>query len=360
MERQVGRDSSKKVKMPKTFEFQKDLQRLPIPPLKHTEQLYLQSCKPHFESEQQAQEYTAIVKDFFKAGGLAESLQSRLAAHDKTQKNSWLESWWLKYAYLSWRNSVLVHSNWFVLTQDLVPSAGVASFPVPYNEGYSAIQVARAAGFANSFLDYKDLLDREELAPETTKSGYLDMSQYTRLFGVTRVPKPECDVLVGLHPCKSQHIVLLVKDQIFVVYAYDQKTGGRISDKEMERQFQECINRVQTGKKMQPPIGILSGQHRDKWAEHHGLLLQSSPKNAETFALIESAIFAVALDDRILPQGVSNLAKNVFHGIDGHNRWFDKSLTIVVSNDGRLGVHGEHSPCDALVPAMLVDFAVLK
>lgn len=80
----------------------------------------------------------------------------------------------------------------------------------------------------------------------------------------------------------------------------------------------------------------------------------------ESFAFIESAIFAVSLDHRILPQGVSNLAKNVFHGFNGHNRWFDKSLTIVVTSDGRLGIHGEHSPCDALVPAMLVDFAVSK
>lgn len=76
--------------------------------------------------------------------------------------------------------------------------------------------------------------------------------------------------------------------------------------------------------------------------------------------MIESAIFAVALDHRVLGHDVSSLAKNVFHGYDGHNRWFDKSLTIVVSGDGRLGVHGEHSPCDALVPAVLVDFAVSR
>jgi carnitine O-acetyltransferase len=256
--------------MAKTFEFQKDLKRLPIPSLTHTKELYLQSCKPFFETAQEAKEYSDIVSDFFTSGGLAENLQSRLIAYDKTQKNSWLEAWWLKYAYLSWRNSLLVHSNWFVLTQNL---PNLKRF-VPFNEEFSGIQIARAAGFANCFLDYKDLIDRQELEPEKTKTGYLDMSQYTRLFGVTRVPKPECDVLVGLHPCKSQHIIVLVKNQIFVVYVYDQKTGARISDKEMERQFQECINRTLSGKRMQPPVCILSGQHRDKWAEHHGILLQ--------------------------------------------------------------------------------------
>ncbi len=47
----------------------------------------------------------------------------------------------------------------------------------------------------------------------------------------------------------------------------------------------------------------------------------------------------------------------MFHNNNAHNRWFDKSLTVVVSNDGRLGLNGEHSPCDALVPSMLVNYA---
>ncbi|KAJ3369259.1 hypothetical protein HDU91_007380 [Kappamyces sp. JEL0680] len=328
--------------MGKTFEFQKDLKRLPIPSLANTAQVYLESCKPFYDSPQQEEEYTQIVRDFVKPGGLGETLQARLIAHDKTQPNSWLEKWWL--------------NNWFVLAAPH-PAASVES---RFTEGYSDLQVSRAAGFTSSFLDFKDMLDREELAPEKTKGGYLDMYQYTRMFGITRVPKPECDILVGSHPAKAQHIIVLVKDQIFVVHVYDQHTGGRISIKEIERQFLDCIHRVHTGKKMQPPVCLLSGQHRDKWAEHHGHLLQLSPKNAESFRMIETALFAVALDHRIVPQGNTDLAKLVFHSYDGHNRWFDKSLTIVVSNDGRVGLNGEHSPCDALVPAIMVDYAVSR
>jgi hypothetical protein len=48
---------------------------------------------------------------------------------------------------------------------------------------------------------------------------------------------------------------------------------------------------------------------------------------------------------------------SVFHGDNGQNRFFDKSLSIVVTANGNLGVNGEHSPCDALVPAFLVDYA---
>lgn len=198
------------------------------------------------------------------------------------------------------------------------------------------------------------------------------MNQFRRMFGITRVPKPGCDVLVGDHPSKAQHIIVLLKDQIFVVYVYDSKTGGRLRSKDIERfqrlisQFRECIKRVESGKKLQPPVGILSGQHRDKWAEHHGHLLAIDKKNAESFHMIETALFAVYLDHRIIPNDHTALAKNIFHGFNGHNRWFDKSLGIVSVNDGRIGLHGEvflinqHSPCDALVPALLTDFASQK
>ena len=69
----------------------------------------------------------------------------------------------------------------------------------------------------------------ETLEPELTKAGSLCMYQYTRLFGVTRVPKPNCDVLVGEHPSRARHIIVLVKDQIYSVDVYDSQTGSRFS-----------------------------------------------------------------------------------------------------------------------------------
>ena len=109
---------------------------------------------------------------------------------------------------------------------------------------------------------------------------------------------------------------------------------------------------------MQPWIGLLSGQHRDDWAKDHAYLEKLDPLNQASFKWIETALFGVCLDHRPIPKEVTAQAKNVFHAMDGHNRWFDKSISIVVFNDGRIGCNGEHSPCDALVPAMLVDYAV--
>lgn len=118
----------------------------------------------------------------------------------------------------------------------------------------------------------------------------------------------------------------------------------------------------------QPSIGVLTGQHRDLWAKDYQNLVETHHDNIETFKWIQSALFFVCLDHLPIAKDLVSQARkfmetyigNVFHGNDAHNRWFDKSLSIIVTNDGRLGVNGEHSPCDALVPAFLVDYSVLN
>lgn len=49
---------------------------------------------------------------------------------------------------------------------------------------------------------------------------------------------------------------------------------------------------------------------------------------------------------------------NTAYGQHGHNRWFDKTVTMSVESNTRLGMMGEHSPCDALIPSILGDFCV--
>lgn len=42
------------------------------------------------------------------------------------------------------------------------------------------------------------------------------------------------------------------------------------------------------------------------------------------------------------------------------NRFFDKPLSIIVDPSGRAGAMGEHSPCDALVPSIVAEYAVVE
>lgn len=67
-----------------------------------------------------------------------------------------------------------------------------------------------------------------------TRTGPQDMDQYRHVFGVTRVPKPGCDINVESHPSPSKHIIVLVRDQIYTVDVYDANTGERVPIAQIE------------------------------------------------------------------------------------------------------------------------------
>ena len=53
----------------------------------------------------------------------------------------------------------------------------------------------------------------------------------------------------------------------------------------------------------------------------------------------------------------STRAKYLFHA-DGKSIWFDKSLTVLVTPDGRFGFHCEHSLADAPVTGHVLEYNV--
>nr|CAG8588585.1 85_t:CDS:10 [Entrophospora candida] len=88
-------------------------------------------------------------------------------------------------------------------------------------------------------------------------------------------------------------------------------------------------------------------------------LLTLSPQNRETLNLIESALFVVNLDDYSSGDNLDQFLGNIFHG-NGYNRWFDKSMSIIVESNGGAGMHCEHSPCDALVTAFIAEWTLIE
>jgi carnitine O-acetyltransferase len=74
---------------------------------------------------------------------------------------------------------------------------------------------------------------------------------------------------------------------------------------------------------------------------------------------IEKALFMVCLDDYSHGSEPSQWSKTGFCGQQnrgqGHNRWMDKSLSVVVENNGKAFIAGEHSPVDALTVSYMWD-----
>lgn len=122
------------------------------------------------------------------------------------------------------------------------------------------------------------------------------------------------------------------------------------------------VSHVQNLDKPQPPVPLLSSWDRDNWATARNHLLSIDPRNRETTNTIESALFAVALDDHSLGADSASwthtgLCGHVGLG-NGHNRWFDKSVTFVIESNGKCFMAGEHAPADAFVVSYILDYMV--
>lgn len=115
---------------------------------------------------------------------------------------------------------------------------------------------------------------------------------------------------------------------------------------------------------LQPPIGLLTSWDRDNWAVARNHLLALDTVNKATNRDIESSLFAVALDDYSNGADMGGRTKMAFCGNlgigNGHNRWYDKSITVLVESNGQCVYTGEHSPADALLVSYVFDHMLIE
>lgn len=92
-----------------------NLPHLPVPSLRETTDLYLKTLEPLTSKE----EYKASVRnveDFCKPGGVGEVLQNRLlkrAEEMNSKGRSWLIDWWNDYAYMGYRDPLVIFVSYF-------------------------------------------------------------------------------------------------------------------------------------------------------------------------------------------------------------------------------------------------------
>ncbi|KAJ2786849.1 hypothetical protein GGI15_001211 [Coemansia interrupta] len=352
---------------------QSKLPRLPIPPLEQTIRKYLESIVPVAHSDIAALEETnKRAANFAK---VADRLQQRLISYEKTQDNSWLEKWWIELAYFSKRHGLCINSNYWAscandpnaYDQALAPEALLPQDP-NYLKGriwdsgtYSEFQLRRAVKYIQRALDYKEQVDEGRIPIGMTKAGPLCMHQYSCIFGMTRIPRPGCDELrQDDKTLGSRTIIVIAEDQIYSVEVYD-SAGHRKLDGDLEDELRaitvDVAERRRIGE-LDPAVTVLTAGHRDRWAAAYERL-EKQPTNHATLMAIQESLFAVSLDTTYFdPPNSLNAHQQSMkcHGTrPGHNRWYDKCATFIFDRNGASGYLGEHSPCDALVPAYMVE-----
>ncbi|KXS17894.1 acyltransferase ChoActase/COT/CPT [Gonapodya prolifera JEL478] len=313
---------------------QSKLPRLPVPPLQDTAAKYLKSVRPLL-SDKEFAETTKAVQDFIKPGGVGHTLQQRLEQRSK-EHVSWLADWWFSYAYMGYRDPIVINVSYFYVIRD---------------DKLRTTQVARAASLVKGALAYRNLINSGDVQPEMQRGNAMDSRQYAFVFNASRVPRLPEDVCKVADPAQHQFIVAVRNNQYFKVPVLT-NDGKELSTPDLEVQLQRVIDLA--GSKKTASIGVLSADHRDVWAKNYEKLRAISPVNGASLDAIEESIFVLCLDNES-PVTREECARSAWHG-DATSRYYDKHSQIIVWENGKAAFMGEHSMIDATPTAKLVDW----
>lgn len=311
------------------------LPRLSFPDLRDTCESFTDWAAPFLNGTELA-EAQGQVKDFLAHGGEGEALQRTL---EETLRDDpsflghipYWDSW-----YLEQQEPLGPDTNPYYLL-DMPPSEPVRR---------AAELVSSAVAFCLSIAD-------GTIEPDLHGGRPLCMEQYSFIFGAARIPEEGTDRFVSHwrgqgRKTMPRHIAVLWNGKIFSMAVLDKeampfKTGA------IEKALRAVVS---TGRGHFAHAGVLTTLERPVWAHVRKEIGRGHRNNADVIQTIESALFALCLDDGA-PASDSEAGLSL---LAGSNRWYDKSLQVIVFGNGRSGINFEHSRLDGLPLTRLARF----
>jgi carnitine O-acetyltransferase len=233
-------------------------------------------------------------------------------------------SYWEKW-YLSQRCSLPVYSNPLYLLD-------------PRGEEMGVERAELAARVVQTVLEFYKDVRAGVLEQDLWKGQPLSMDQYEDIFGMTRIPGKEMDKNIRSF---SDWITVICNGHIFRQRVLDDN-GELFPGEGLVRSFTSIMA---AGEEPEPfPLAALTGLPRTEWACLRKRLMQNSSSVKRAVESVEKSLFVLCLD-RSGPMSDEALSKEILCGTPG-NRWFDKSLQLIVLGNGRIGINFEHSRRD--------------
>jgi carnitine O-acetyltransferase len=335
------------------YENQSKLPSLTVPSLVETIGRLLPAARPLAKSKEEEMAFQAACATFAEE---AKELQTRLMnRRDEMKESSWLQQWWNQLAYLQFRDSVVVNVSYFFHFKD-DPTVGVdANQEVPPN-----VQRAAALLFASG--EFRKAVCSGSLEAETIGKGQtpLDATAYKYMFNATRIPQRVQDSYRIYDPSRHSHAIVARKGHFFAVDFVD-KAGSPLPLRALEGQLKQCIEMADALPPARPKLGILTSTNRDTWADARESLLASGGETIrQALAMLESGAVLVCLDDSEY-RTMNECSEMFLTGTpkSGDNRWFDKSIQLIVDNTGRAGALNEHSMMDGMPVVRYADYITL-
>ncbi|XP_071460429.1 palmitoyl thioesterase CPT1C isoform X1 [Marmota flaviventris] len=325
---------------PVLFSYQRSLPRQPVPSVQDTVRKYLESVRPVL-SDEDFDWTTGLAQEFLK-------LQASLLQWYLWLKSWWasnyVSDWWEEFVYLRSRNSLMVNSNYYMMDFLYVT-------PTP-------LQAARAGNAVHALLLYRHRLNRQEIPPNLLMGMRpLCSAQYEKIFNTTRVPGVQKDYIRHLQD--SRHVAVFHRGRFFRVGTHSQ--NGLLSPRALEQQFQRILDDPSPACPHEEHLAALTAAPRGMWAQVRKSLKTQA---AQALEAVEGAAFFVSLAAE--PAGLTR--EDPAASLDayahallvgrGHDRWFDKSFTLIVFSNGKLGLSVEHSWADCPISGHMWEFTL--
>ncbi|MGW6727733.1 choline/carnitine O-acyltransferase [Nocardia sp. NPDC055029] len=329
-----------------TFAAEDSLPRVPLPTLDDSCARFLQWCQPLLGAEELATTEAAVA-ELLRPGGAGRTLHAALAEYDATPGvGSYLDEFWPS-RYLGRRDRIALNANFVFLFRDDTPLAASTV----------AGQAERAAAIIGAAVDYKLALDQEQIPPVTQRGQQLSMWQNEYLFSETRIPgevqdtvrKPYSPEWPG--PSDARHIAVFYRGNIFRMDVIG-PDGAPYAFEDVADGLRAVIKGGTRPASTDTSVGHLTTKARAEWAASRAAL-RTEAANVAAFDAIETALFAVCLED-FAPRDELHACDQLLHG-DSANRYFDKSVSFIVFADGQAGINIEHCGLDGTTVLSFVD-----
>uniref|UniRef100_A0A8C0LJQ3 carnitine O-palmitoyltransferase n=1 Tax=Canis lupus dingo TaxID=286419 RepID=A0A8C0LJQ3_CANLU len=324
------------------FSYQRSLPRQPVPSVQDTVRKYLESVRPILSDEDF--DWTSVLAQEFLR------LQASLLQWYLQLKSWWasnyVSDWWEEFVYLRSRHSLMVNSNYYMMDFLYVT-------PTP-------VQAARAGNAVHALLLYRHRLNRQEILP-TLLMGMrpLCSAQYEKIFNTTRIPGIQKDHIRHLRD--SRHVAVFHRGRFFRVGTHSQ--SGLLSPRALEQQFQRILDDPSPACPQEEHLAV-RGPRGPGSLKRLGKSKVCGGVDGDALEAVEGAAFFVSLDSE--PAGLTRedpaasldaYARALLAG-RGHDRWFDKSFTLIVFSNGKLGLSVEHSWADCPISGHMWEFTL--
>lgn len=308
------------------YEHQTKLPRLPVPELAETASKFLSTALPLAQSNTEAENLQVALSKF---PSQAKILQDRLIQRaEEWNHSSWLQKWWNQMGYLDVRDSVVINVSYFFAFVD---------DPTAQN------QVQRAATLLTAVADVRKQIVTKQMPAEAIgkQKTKLCSAAYKYMFHSCRIPEIGQDQVKVYDPAVYKHAVVAVRGQFFAIDFLDEFHNA-LPVETIEASLEDCLRQANQAF---DKIGVCTSMNRDDWANARAVLL---PNHSAALEKLESGAVLICLDTDEEPVSKAEMAELMLHGKNGWNRWYDKSIQLIVTKNGKAGLMGEHAMMDGM------------